>query len=504
MNLQQLLDVVEAEQTLHIYLTVNELMNFAINVKLKQKLSNQEKEIIIDEILDKLNIKDRLYTLVGDLSGGERKRFQIAIELVGDPKILFLDEPTTNLDIVASTQCIKYLKNITKEGRTIIITIHQPSAIMLDLFDHIYALNNGYCIFQGSSKNLLNFFDCLGLSCPSTYNSTDYLMEIANNEYGDHSHLLVEKTKNGLNMEYSKKHETIDNSKDIFTKSSDFTDYSATYFRQVYCLTARFYLSAMRNRTLIYVRFLVHILIAIFLGLIYQKVGNNGSFALDNYHLILVSTTVILYTSYHSHYATFPLEFSIIKREYFNGWYSAAAYHSSLIISDAPILFLNVTIFVTIVYLMTGQVLEIDRYLMFLGFFLIFSYTSQALAIMFTSLLNAQVALLIASNFLIPFFSMSIMSIFARDTIPLFRPFFELNFFNMGIKGAVISIFGFNRTRLDCDEIYCHFNDPKKILRDFECEIDVMQSVYTLIIYYIICQIVSVIFINYRLKYRYQ
>ena len=96
---------------------------------------------------------------------------------------------------------------------------------------------------------------------------------------------------------------------------------------------------------------------------------------------------------------------------------------------------------------------------------------------------------------------MSTVGLFARDTLPIFRPVFEVNFFNMGIKGAVNSIFGFNRTRLECDEIYCHFNDPKKILRDFECDIDVMNAFYILLIYFVVCQMVSLIFITYRLKH---
>lgn len=94
------------------------------------------------------------------------------------------------------------------------------------------------------------------------------------------------------------------------------------------------------------------------------------------------------------------------------------------------------------------------------------------------------------------------MSVFARDTLLIFRPFFELNFFNMAIKGAVNSIFGFGRTRLECDDIYCHFNDPKKILRDFECEIDVMHAFYTLLIYFVVCHVVSLVLISYRLKHK--
>ena len=291
------------EQMLHIYLTVNELMNFAINMKCRQKLNKEEKKTKIEEILRKLNITDRRDTFIRDLSGGERKRFQIAIELVDDPKILFLDEPTTNLDIVASTQCIQFLKDITNEGRTIIFTIHQPCASMLPLFDHIYALNNGNCIYQGSSENLINFFEEIGLPCPPTYNPTDFLMEIANNDYGDHSHLLIEKIQNGSNLNYRKECEQ-NFSADIFKKSSDFKEFSSSYFNQVYYLMYRLFLTSIRNKSLLTMRFIVHIFFGFAIGLVYQHVGNNASMVRDNYNFLLISITAVLYTSYHSHYVT--------------------------------------------------------------------------------------------------------------------------------------------------------------------------------------------------------
>jgi len=291
------------EQMLHILLTVNELMNFAINFKCQEKLTNEEKEVKIENILNKLDITDHRDSFIRDLSGGERKRFQIAIELVDNPKILFLDEPTTNLDIVASTQCIQFLKDITKEGRMIILTIHQPSASMLSLFDHIYALSAGNCIYRGTSENLIEYLDHLGLPCPSTYNPIDYLMEIANNEYGDHSELLVEQIQNGSNLDYTKEPEQ-NCTVDIFKKSSNYEDYYASYFRQVYYLMIRIFLSKIRSRGTLYLRFGSHILIGFFFGLIYQKVGNNAAFSIDNLHFISGSLSILFFTSYHSQYVT--------------------------------------------------------------------------------------------------------------------------------------------------------------------------------------------------------
>lgn len=101
-----------------------------------------------------------------------------------------------------------------------------------------------------------------------------------------------------------------------------------------------------------------------------------------------------------------------------------------------------------------------------------------------------------------PFFMFSTFSSYARDTHPLLASLFNVNFLNMAFKGAVNSVLGLNRTKLDCDEIYCHFSDPKKILKDFEAEVDLMQVFYVIFSYYLVCQFASFMLISYRLKYR--
>lgn len=96
----------------------------------------------------------------------------------------------------------------------------------------------------------------------------------------------------------------------------------------------------------------------------------------------------------------------------------------------------------------------------------------------------------------------STFTIYARDTHPALGALFKLNFLNMAYKGAVNSVLGLNRTKLECDKIYCHFSDPKKVLRNFEAEVDMMDVFYTILAYYIACQLGSFILISYRLKYR--
>jgi ABC-type multidrug transport system ATPase subunit len=93
---------------------------------------------------------------------------------VNNPPVLFLDEPTTGLDCNSSSQCIELLRRIAHGGRTVICSIHTPSAKVFEMFDHVYIVANGQCIYQGEGHNIVPFTESIGLRCPKTYNPADF------------------------------------------------------------------------------------------------------------------------------------------------------------------------------------------------------------------------------------------------------------------------------------------------------------------------------------------
>jgi ABC-type multidrug transport system ATPase subunit/pSer/pThr/pTyr-binding forkhead associated (FHA) protein len=141
---RQQMGYVPQDDIVHSQLTVREALYFS--TKLRTDLNDREIEARIDKILDDLGILDKKNTLIGSpekkvLSGGQRKRVNIAMELITDTPVLFLDEPTSGLSSYDAEGVVDLLKRLANEGKTIITTIHQPSIDVYRKFDNLIMIS---------------------------------------------------------------------------------------------------------------------------------------------------------------------------------------------------------------------------------------------------------------------------------------------------------------------------------------------------------------------------
>lgn len=225
------------------------------------------------------------------------KKLSIAIELLENPKVLFLDEPTTNLDSVTSTQCIQLLKNLAAEGRTVICSIHQPSAIIFQMFDHVYALANGYCIYQGSSRNVVPFLNDLDLVCPSTFSPADFLLEIANNDYGSQNDKLRAK----VIVRESRKINPVDVPTDTLSAKKLIKILNAQSVKnEISSLIKRNWLNNARDKTLTLLRLTIHFAMAFFIGIMYQGIGQESTNILNTYKFLFFNIFLLMFTAFSS------------------------------------------------------------------------------------------------------------------------------------------------------------------------------------------------------------
>jgi ABC-type multidrug transport system ATPase subunit len=134
------LGYVPQDDIMHALLTVEEALYYT--ARLRTDLSDPEIANRIRTVLSDLGIEDIAKRQIGSpemkvISGGQRKRVNIAMELLSDPNVLFLDEPTSGLSSYDALQVVRLLRRLANEGKTIVLTIHQPSTDIYKEFDNL-------------------------------------------------------------------------------------------------------------------------------------------------------------------------------------------------------------------------------------------------------------------------------------------------------------------------------------------------------------------------------
>jgi len=184
---------VAQEDVLFPSFTVRETVSYAVWLEYGLFLPRLQLRKIVDDILDDVGLASSADVMVTGtfsgkgLSGGQRRRLMIAVELVACPSVMILDEPTSGLDFASAYGVMKELKRLTELGHTVIAVIHQPSSQIWDLLDCVGFISRGSFAYFGPPKNVLKYFARHNHSCPEFYNPAEFILDLLQTSEDDES-----------------------------------------------------------------------------------------------------------------------------------------------------------------------------------------------------------------------------------------------------------------------------------------------------------------------------
>eukprot|EP00276_Gloeochaete_wittrockiana_P021306 CAMPEP_0184342472 /NCGR_PEP_ID=MMETSP1089-20130417/11074_1 /TAXON_ID=38269 ORGANISM="Gloeochaete wittrockiana, Strain SAG46.84" /NCGR_SAMPLE_ID=MMETSP1089 /ASSEMBLY_ACC=CAM_ASM_000445 /LENGTH=701 /DNA_ID=CAMNT_0026671353 /DNA_START=195 /DNA_END=2300 /DNA_ORIENTATION=- len=384
------------------YLTVEETLYYAAQLRLPLFMSPAEKSRVVYETMQDLGLVKVRNTLIGNdfvrgVSGGEKRRVSIGVQLLTDPRILFLDEPTSGLDSKTALSIVHTLSDLAKNSnRTVVCTIHQPRASIFQLFDDLFIMAGGHPVYFGPSKKALGYFTEQGYPCPVHENPADFFIDLVTEEISNEE--KREETKQRVETLIDSFKEINDafkpeEAKFVGVKEEPRISQMLRWFSQVYWVAHRSAVNLQRNSELLKVRFLQTIFMAVIIGLLFLQLDNDQTSVNDRQGLLFFLVINISFGETLSALAIFGLEKLIFYIDRDAGAVSTSSYYIGRLIPELLLQFLIPAIYLTIVYWMTGLQSSWWRF----GFMLLIIWSSSFVANSMALVLGAALPLPVAA-----------------------------------------------------------------------------------------------------------
>uniref|UniRef100_A0A7N2R0V3 ABC transporter domain-containing protein n=1 Tax=Quercus lobata TaxID=97700 RepID=A0A7N2R0V3_QUELO len=352
-------------------ITVEESVIFSAWLQLSPQIDAKTKAEFVNEVLETIEldgIKDALVGIPGvtGLSNEQRKRLTIAVELVANPSIIFMDEPTTGLDARAAAIVMRAVKNAADTGRTIVCTIHQPSIDIFEAFDELILLKTGgHLIYSGQlgehSSSVIEYFESIPRvpKIRNNYNPAAWMLDVTSTsaeaklgidfalKYRESA--LYEKNKELVRQLSSPP----PGSRDLYFP----TLFSQNGWGQFKSCLWKQHLAYWRSPAYNLMRILFALISALIFGVLYWNQGKKINNQQNVFNIFGAMYSAVIFLGISNCTKVLPYvatERTVMYREKFAGMYSSWAYSLAQVIVEVPYLFIETVIFVMIIYPMIG------------------------------------------------------------------------------------------------------------------------------------------------------
>ncbi|XP_012480072.1 pleiotropic drug resistance protein 3 [Gossypium raimondii] len=348
-------------------ITVKESVIFSAWLRLPAEIPRQKRLEFVSEVLQMIELDEIQNALVGvpsvsGISAEQRKRLTIAVELVSNPSIIFMDEPTSCLDARAAAVVMRVVKNIVNTRRTIVCTIHQPSIDIFEAFDEIILMKRGgQIIYSGelgqNSCKLIEYFGGIpGVpKIKDNYNPATWMLEVTNPsseaELGvDFAHIYKESHLYQRNKELVQELRVpAQGSKELHFS----TRFSQNRWEQFKTCLWKQHLSYWRNPTYNLGRMILAMVSSVLYGALLWNKGQKVDNDQDLFNIMGSTYVFMVCIGASNLFSALPIitsQRTIEYRERFVGMYSSKVHSLAQVIIEIPYVFLEATLFLIISY----------------------------------------------------------------------------------------------------------------------------------------------------------
>lgn len=404
---QRLSGFVRQEDVLLGTLTPRECITFSSFMRLPSTVSLSEKKKRAEAIIVQLDLQKCADTICGTvlqrgISGGERKRVSIGVELVTNPTLLFVDEPSSGLDSSTALTILRVLKKLVLQGRTVMCTLHSPSPKMFQLFDCLMLLSKGRMCYSGNASQVTKYLSQFGLRCSPQENPADFCLEVLStqDEQGK------ERVKRLASSHQS-------SSPLLSLEQEDNPDFQAmieankpklSYGFQLRHLTKRAITSTWRHPMNTVARIAENLLLGLFVGMLYWSIGRTQVSMNERIGFLFFSICVNSLLSLVTSVVLFSEERPVYLHEKRQKMYRTSVYFIAKTAVELPYQILVPTIFGAIPYYMIGLKASFAVFMQFSLSLILLGQAAESLGLLLGVLVpHPAAALMLCPLVMIPF-----------------------------------------------------------------------------------------------------
>ncbi|XP_044867662.1 ATP-binding cassette sub-family G member 5 isoform X2 [Mauremys mutica] len=390
---QDCFSYVQQNDSLLGYLTIQESLTYTALLALQKHSSDFIKKKV-DAVMAELSLSHVATNVIGSrilggISGGERRRISIAAQLLQDPKVMLLDEPTTGLDCMTANQIVLLLSELARKDRIVIITIHQPRSELFRLFDKIAIMSFGELVFCGAPPEMITFFSDCNYACPEQSNPFDFYVDLTSVDTQSKERELETYRRVHIITSAYKNSEIFRKTLEAIERTKRMKDLPAIPFKskdspsavsKLWILLRRTTRNFSRDKTGIIMRLSQNLLFGLFLALFLLRLKNDllkGALQ-DRVGLIYQCVSALPYIGMLNAVALFPPLRAVSDHESKDGLYQKWQILLAYILHFLPFSIISVAIFSTFIYWRTADMPTPFKVLSYLTFQ---KYSSEVLAV---------------------------------------------------------------------------------------------------------------------------